>query len=65
MGISLYCLRYGCIPFERPGVLELYDAIRNDQANIEPDNEPEFVDLIRKLLDKDPKTRITMPEMRV
>ena len=65
MGISLYCLRFGCIPFERPGVLELYEAIRNDNVDIKPDNEPEFVDLMRRLLDKDPKTRITMAELRV
>ena len=65
MGISLYCLRFGCIPFERTGVLELYDAIRNDQVDIQPDNEPQFVDLMRRLLDKDPKTRITMAELRV
>jgi len=65
MGISLYCLRFGRIPFERSGVLELYEAIKNDQVDIEPDNEPEFVDLIRRLLEKDPKKRIDMPELRV
>jgi len=65
MGVSLYCLRFGKIPFERSGVLELYEAIKNDQANFEPDSEPEFVDLMKELLEKDPKRRITMPELRV
>lgn len=65
MGICLYCLRFGRIPFERSGVLELYDSIKNDQVEIESGCEPEFCDLLHKLLDKDPKTRITMPDLRV
>ena len=64
MGVTLYCLRFGCIPFERSGVLELYEAIRNDQPVIEPDHEPDFTDLMRKLLEKDPSRRIKMPELR-
>jgi [calcium/calmodulin-dependent protein kinase] kinase len=64
MGVSLFCLRYGRIPFERSGVLELYDAIKNDDLDMEPD-EPEFCDLIRRLLEKDPLKRITMEELRV
>ena len=65
MGISLHCLRFGRIPFERPGVLELYEAIKNDELEIQPGCEPEFDDLIYKLLEKDPNKRITMPELRV
>ncbi len=65
MGVSLYCLRFGCIPFERSGVLELYEAIRNDQPAMHPDHEPEFADLMRRLLEKDPAKRIKMPELRV
>lgn len=65
MGVSLYCLRFGCIPFERSGVLELYEAIRNDQPDIDPDQEPEFADLMKRILEKDPKKRIKMAELRV
>ncbi|KAK6584576.1 hypothetical protein PZA11_002800 [Diplocarpon coronariae] len=65
MGVSLYCLRFGCIPFERSGVLELYESIRNDQPDIEAENEPEFCDLMRKMLEKDPKKRVTMANLRV
>ncbi|KAH6684179.1 BcCMK3, calcium/calmodulin-dependent protein kinase [Halenospora varia] len=64
MGVSLYCLRFGRIPFERSGVLELYEAIKNDAVEIEPENDPQFCDLMRRLLDKDPKTRIKMAELR-
>lgn len=65
MGISLYCLRFGRIPFERPGVLELYDAIKHDQVEFNRDDDPEFVDLMGKILEKDPQKRITMKELRV
>ncbi|KAL3964405.1 hypothetical protein ACCO45_001409 [Purpureocillium lilacinum] len=30
MGVSLYCLKYGRIPFNRPGVLEIYEAIKEE-----------------------------------
>ncbi|KAF7954967.1 uncharacterized protein EAE97_000226 [Botrytis byssoidea] len=64
MGISLYCLRFGHIPFERTGVLELYEAIKNDEVDYEPSTDPQFVDLMRRILEKDPKKRITMDEIR-
>ncbi|KAF7904568.1 hypothetical protein EAF00_001902 [Botryotinia globosa] len=64
MGISLYCLRFGHIPFERTGVLELYEAIKNDEVDYEPSTDPQFVNLMRRILEKDPKKRITMDEIR-
>ncbi|TVY26115.1 Calcium/calmodulin-dependent protein kinase kinase [Lachnellula hyalina] len=64
MGVSLYCLRFGRIPFEKSGVLELYEAIKNDDLEIEPNCEPGFCDLMRRLLDKNPSERITMQEIR-
>ncbi|KUJ19870.1 BcCMK3, calcium/calmodulin-dependent protein kinase [Mollisia scopiformis] len=64
MGVSLYCLRFGHIPFERTGVLELYECIKSDEPKIEADDEPEFCDLMRKLLEKDPAKRIKMSEVR-
>ena len=64
MGVTLYCLKFGCIPFERSGVLELYEAIRNDQPEMDPNHEPEFADLMGKILEKDPAKRIKMPELR-
>src|ERR1700759_4718491 len=58
MGVSLYCLRFGHIPFERPGVLELYEAIKSESVKIDPNQEPEFIDLMNRLLEKDPQKRI-------
>jgi [calcium/calmodulin-dependent protein kinase] kinase len=65
MGVSLYCLRFGHIPFEQSGVLELYEAIRNEKPDIDHDQDPEFADLISRLLEKDPAKRIKMAELRV
>jgi calcium/calmodulin-dependent protein kinase kinase 2 len=65
MGVSLYCLRFGRIPFERPGVLELYEAIKNDDVDYTPDSDPKFLDLMKRILEKDPRKRITMKELRV
>lgn len=65
MGVSLYCLRFGHIPFERSGVLELYECIKTDEPKIEAKDDPEFCDLMRRLLEKDPIKRISMAEIRV
>lgn len=65
MGVSLYCLRYGRIPFEKEQMLELYEAIKNDEPDCQPVEDQTFIDLIHKVLEKDPKKRITMNELRV
>ncbi|KAI9750760.1 MAG: hypothetical protein M4579_006317 [Chaenotheca gracillima] len=64
IGVTLYCLRFGRIPFEKTGILELYESIRSDSPSFEPDTEPDFVDLLNKLLEKDPTKRITMSELK-
>ncbi|KAL2128060.1 hypothetical protein VTI74DRAFT_9776 [Chaetomium olivicolor] len=64
MGVSLYCLRYGRIPFERELLPEIYEAIKNDTPKLPPDENPDFVDLTARLLEKDPAKRITMDELR-
>ncbi|KAK7908572.1 hypothetical protein PG985_015875 [Apiospora marii] len=64
MGVTLYCLKYGRLPFKRDNVLDMYEAIRNDQPEIPDDETPEFRDLITRLLDKDASTRIEMSEIR-
>ena len=66
MGVTLYCLRFGRIPFEKEGVLDLYQAIKEEllECNKE-DCSKGLQDLLHKLLDKDPTTRIKMSEIRV
>ncbi|KAK7414527.1 hypothetical protein QQX98_006638 [Neonectria punicea] len=64
MGVSLFCLKYGRIPFNRDGMMDMYDAIKSDDPQIPEGESPELVDLIQKLLDKNPETRITMEQIR-
>ncbi|VBB86785.1 Putative calcium/calmodulin-dependent protein kinase kinase [Podospora comata] len=64
MGVSLYCLRYGKIPFEKFGVLDMYEAIRTEAPFIPEGENPLFVDLMGRLMEKDPEKRITMEELR-
>lgn len=65
MGVTLYCLKYGRIPFNKEAMLEIYEAIKTEEPELPKDESPSFVDLMGRLLDKNPETRITMPELRV
>jgi calcium/calmodulin-dependent protein kinase kinase 2 len=65
MGVTLYCYRFGRIPFEKTGMLELYDSIREDTVDLADDCSEELRDLLSKLLEKDPTKRIKMDEIRV
>lgn len=65
MGVTLYCLRYGHIPFEKGGMIELYDSIRHDDVPLEEETNKNFEDLMRRILEKEPDKRITMDELRV
>lgn len=65
MGVCLYCLRYGKIPFNRPSVLDMYEAIQTEEPKIPEDEDSMFVDIMAKLLEKDPEQRITMEQLRV
>ena len=65
MGVTLYCLMFGQIPFEEAGVYQLYETIKSQPLKIVGECEEEFRDLIMRLLEKDPSKRITMSEIRV
>lgn len=65
MGVTLYCLRYGAIPFEKTQLLDLYEAIKEDDFHIGQSCSAEFQDLMLRLLAKNPQERIKMEELRV
>jgi [calcium/calmodulin-dependent protein kinase] kinase len=65
MGCTLYCLLFGRIPFERHGMIELYQSIRMDEIEVDTECSDELKGLLQRLLEKDPKKRITMDEIRV
>ncbi|KAF2993093.1 hypothetical protein E8E13_000267 [Curvularia kusanoi] len=64
MGCTLYCLLFGRIPFEKHGMIELYQAIRMDPVEFDSECNDELKDLLLRLLEKDPKKRINIEELR-
>ncbi|KAI9887676.1 MAG: hypothetical protein M1823_000540 [Watsoniomyces obsoletus] len=64
MGVTLYCLRFGRIPFAKGAVLDLYDSIRQDEVSMDEDVDPDLRDLFQRILEKDPTKRIRMDELR-
>ncbi|KAK5716323.1 hypothetical protein LTR17_016437 [Elasticomyces elasticus] len=64
MGVTLYCLRYGHIPFERNGLLELYESIREQEVPLDEESDDNFRDMMKRMLEKDPERRITITEIR-
>lgn len=65
MGVTLYCLRYGRLPFEKASIFELYEAIKTNSVVCEGEADGNFEDLMLRILEKDPAKRITMEELRV
>ncbi|KAI9711961.1 MAG: hypothetical protein M1828_001760 [Chrysothrix sp. TS-e1954] len=64
MGVTLYCLRFGKVPFRNTSVLDLYSSITTDDIPLPPSCDPNLADLIFKLLEKDPNKRIEMEKLR-
>lgn len=64
MGVTLYCMRYGRIPFEEEQIIELYEAIRTAKIPLSDESNEDFVDLMNRILEKDPSARIKMTELR-
>lgn len=65
MGVTLYCLRYGKIPFQHHQIIDLYESIRTEEPNFDQESNKDFMDLMQRILEKDPRRRIRMPELRV
>ena len=65
MGVTLYCLLFGRIPFEKHGMIELYQSIRTDNLEFDTPIGDDVKDLLVKLLEKDPQKRINMDQLRV
>ncbi|KAI9257159.1 kinase-like domain-containing protein [Phascolomyces articulosus] len=65
MGITLYCLIYGRPPFMSHNIVELMSKISHDPIEYGGDLDPQLLDLLQRLLEKNPDERITMPEIRV
>ncbi|KAG0005124.1 hypothetical protein BGZ80_010806 [Entomortierella chlamydospora] len=64
MGVTLYCLRYGHLPYISDSIFEMQHIIRESEYKLPEDEDPRFVALIRSLLEKDPSKRATIDQLR-
>lgn len=64
LGILLYCCSLGHFPFNYSSIQQTFYHIVSTEPKY-PESLPEdFVDLLKKMLNKDPKQRITINEMK-
>ncbi|CAG8495758.1 5480_t:CDS:10 [Gigaspora rosea] len=66
MGVTLYCLIFGRLPFVKDNVIDLFESIKNDDITIPEGSNPDadLVDLLHKVLEKNPENRIIIAELR-
>ncbi len=65
MGVTLYCLRYGRVPFDCNNIPEMYEAIVAAEMKLPEGEGTDFIDLMQRICHKDPSQRITMTQLRV
>ncbi|NXF07370.1 KKCC1 kinase, partial [Smithornis capensis] len=67
MGITLYCFVYGKCPFIDEYILGLHNRIKTKPVEFpeEAQISDELKELMLHMLDKNPETRITVPEIKV
>uniref|UniRef100_A0A3P8YZ16 Protein kinase domain-containing protein n=1 Tax=Esox lucius TaxID=8010 RepID=A0A3P8YZ16_ESOLU len=67
MGVTLYCFAFGKCPFIDEYILVLHNKIRTKCVEFpeSPEISEELKNLILKMLDKNPDTRITVPEIKL
>ena len=62
-GVTLYCMVVGRLPFYKENLYDLYESVRHDDLQLDDHLSPECCDLLKRMLDKNENTRITVPEM--
>lgn len=64
VGVTLYVLLYGKLPFYGEGYLGIYNSILHDEPKFSDANML-LKDLFKRLLEKDPNKRITLDQLKV
>ncbi|KAL9536964.1 hypothetical protein MBANPS3_012207 [Mucor bainieri] len=64
LGVTLYCLLYGQCPFTASTEFELFDIIPTAPLEFPQETPENLVDLLEKLLAKDPQERITLEQVK-
>uniref|UniRef100_A0A3B4ZH31 calcium/calmodulin-dependent protein kinase n=1 Tax=Stegastes partitus TaxID=144197 RepID=A0A3B4ZH31_9TELE len=67
MGVTLYCFVFGMCPFYDEYIVSLHNKIKNKPVEFPetPLISEELKELIERMLDKNPETRITIPEIKL
>ncbi|XP_073168389.1 calcium/calmodulin-dependent protein kinase kinase 2 isoform X5 [Lepidochelys kempii] len=67
MGITLFCFVFGQCPFMDERILSLHSKIKTQPLEFpdQPDITEDFKDLIMQMLDKNPESRISVPEIKI
>jgi len=67
LGVTLYALVYGRVPFFDENIMKVYEKIRFDELKfpVQPEVSPLLKNLIEKMLQKNPEQRITLPQIKV
>ncbi|KAM4809405.1 calcium/calmodulin-dependent protein kinase kinase 2 [Rhinophrynus dorsalis] len=67
MGVTLFCFVFGQCPFMDERILSLHSKIKNQPLEFpdQPDVTEDLKDLILHMLDKNPESRITVPEIKM
>ncbi|KAL7844065.1 hypothetical protein SRHO_G00226040 [Serrasalmus rhombeus] len=67
MGVTLYCFVFGVCPFMDERILSLHQKIKTQPVELpeHADVSDDLKDLLFKMLDKNPETRITVPQIKV
>ncbi|XP_066227058.1 calcium/calmodulin-dependent protein kinase kinase 2 isoform X4 [Saccopteryx leptura] len=67
MGVTLYCFVFGQCPFMDERILYLHSKIKSQALEFpdQPDIAEDLKDLITRMLDKNPESRIMVPEIKL
>jgi len=67
LGVTLYCLIFGNLPFHDDNIVVIYNKIRTQKLQIPTSSEtsPELIDLLEKMLVKDPHDRIKLQDIKI
>jgi len=64
MGVTIYVLLFGCVPFYGPGVMGIYRAILNHPLKVPENTNPQLADFLQQILQKDPNKRFTIEQCK-
>lgn len=64
LGVVLYALNYGHLPFSHINEGKVCKSIMYSDPKFPQTKSPELIDILTKILDKDPLTRITLNEIK-